>query len=400
MDIVKNICSVSCCSTSGLYLCAHTATCGCLRCAYDDEPSDLERSLIAVGGAGGESAADLEGRRARRWVRESPVTWLDMLRYVIVACQVAIEGIVSFFNSERLFQRMSVVLQSSGQRVRAFKSIDNYGIVIRFGRTLSSISDMVMAELFERFPGVFEATEAAAEGDDLVERLHSVQTAVTADLVGPRLLALDRAVVRLLVSILVACSAAVMFIAVSFPLDTLISRWLTALFGSHDYSNLAGPDDGTSLYRVLIYLIILFFACIMFLAIFSMVLLNALLSACANIMLDLSPASVAKVFSSYQQATGAVIARDRVKDAFGRTTRTAASMHGARSKDFQGGNISIPINATSSSHTNFREIFRDKVSWLRFAEPEDMQVWWAQLQKASSIAARSSPTQQLRCLPL
>lgn len=350
-----------------LYLCARIASCGCMRAASDGARSEplLEAAAADGAGSGGGSS---EAREARRWVRNAAVTWRDMLRYILVASQVAIEGIVSFFNSEHLFQRVSVILESSGQRVRASKSIDNYGIVVRFGRTLSSISDMVMSELFEKYPGVFDSAEASAEGDDLVERLHSVQVAVTADLVGPRLLALDRAVIRVLVCILAVCAAAVMFAALYWRMDILISRWLASLV-TQAFPDLVGPEDGTSLYRCLVYIIIVFYAAIMFLAIFSMVLLNALLSACANIMLDLTPASVERVLGSHQKATGSTISRDRAKDAFGRTMESIAAAS----------SVAISVGRASSS-TNFRSIFKEKVSWLRFAEPADMRTWWAQLQ--------------------
>lgn len=69
-----------------------------------------------------------------------------IIRCLAIAFQISIEGLVSFFDSIRLFQRVSVALESSGQRVRASKSIGSYGIVLRIGRTLGSISNMVIAK--------------------------------------------------------------------------------------------------------------------------------------------------------------------------------------------------------------------------------------------------------------
>ena len=199
---------------------------------------------------------------AMHWARKEPVSWYTLLRYVQIGCQVAVEGFVSIFETSDLYKRVAVVLSSSGQRVRTFKSLQKYGIIVRFGRTLNAIHELVLADVIEMFPKLFETLENEAEGDDIVERLHNIQVAVIAELVGPRLTALDHAVVNFAVMVLIICCSIVLFFGVYFPTDVLISRWIRYLLGylSDDMVyKLEGPEDGTSLYRVLLYFILLFF---------------------------------------------------------------------------------------------------------------------------------------------
>ena len=58
------------------------------------------------------------------WAREQPVSWITLCRYVLIGIQVAIEGIISVFETDNLYKRIAIVLNSSGQRVRTFKSDD------------------------------------------------------------------------------------------------------------------------------------------------------------------------------------------------------------------------------------------------------------------------------------
>lgn len=305
------------------------------------------------------------------WARKEKVSWRNLLRYVQIGCQVAVEGFISVFETNDLYKRIASVLSSSGQRVRTFKSLQNYGVILRFGRMLNAIHDLVLADLIEMFPKLFDSLENGAEGDDIVERLHNVQVSVIAELVGPRLTALDHAVVDFMVLILCILCSMVLFIAIYFPQDILVSRWVRYLLGLLVSDNakiaLEGPEDGTSIYRVIIYgILVFFYGSIFFVVTSSMILINVLLSACADIMYDLNSEAVEKIMGTYQDVFKTGVKRDRIKRKYGRTDESLAA--------------ESDINGIYKEQTPFRSVIEERVDWLPSAEPEDMKKWWEQLQ--------------------
>jgi hypothetical protein len=304
------------------------------------------------------------------WAREQPVSWITLCRYVLIGIQVAIEGIISVFETDNLYKRIAIVLNSSGQRVRTFKSLQKYGIILRFGRLLNTIQELVMAEIIETFPDLFDVLENEAEGDDIIERIHSIQVAVIAEIVGPRLTALDHAVVNVFVSILCIFCAVGLFIAIYFPTDILVSRWLGKALGLLTDENTTTPalEDGTSVYRILIYCILVFFGSIFFVVISSMLLINVLLSACKDIMFDLKPDNVEKIMGAYQVKNNSGVKQDRTKNKFGRTNESLNAEN-----DTTG-------TLTHKQSTPFRSFFTEHVNWMPTAEPSDMKNWWTQLE--------------------
>lgn len=228
--------------------------------------------------------------------------------------------------SDVVYDRLDVLLKTSGARFRVRNSLVAYGLVIRVGRMMSSLIDLVMDEVAEEHVGVFDVLHARALGDDPLERLHSVQTKFIADFVVPRLQAFDMAVVRVAVGTLALWCAAVCATAFFAPLNFLLSSLV-------DHTASYGPDDGTSVYHILQYAVICTHGCVLFTVLGSFAAIQRLLQVrhpslrdpctmqhhlnmlarssptyhtavpvqmCSDIMIDIEPGQAEGIIAKYQ----------------------------------------------------------------------------------------------------
>jgi hypothetical protein len=210
----------------------------------------------AAGGSrlGPHGAADLlfETRRA---AEEDPITFWEVFRYSRIILTVFLEGILALVSVDTIFARMSFVLSTAASRLRVRRSLTNYTLAVRVGNILAVLVDSVVVEFLKGKKGeaFLKALAASAHGDDPIERVHSINAQVMADFVAPRLAKLDKAFVNLLVFLLTLCCAT---LGVTVWIVDLNFR-VSALYFQEPAD---GADDGTSVFRVILYLTVLIFA--------------------------------------------------------------------------------------------------------------------------------------------
>jgi hypothetical protein len=288
-------------------------------------------------------------------------------------------------------------------------------MAVRVGNILAVLVDAVIVSILERDDGqdILEALSRTAYGDDPIERVHSINTQILADFVAPRLAKLDEAFVKTLSAVLFLWSGSVAAVIWFFDLDYRVS----SLFFRGEVPD--GPDDGTSVYRIGLYAIILTFACIFAVVIVAILFLRSFLSSASEIMLDLDADAAAGLLARTQYAMGiAPPTHDRTKDPHQPSAADSAPVipKGAGDREeapHDGAPASASASASASDQLppawsgggkddvhvvlqwadgvrrtagksgaltlDYRSLVSNNIMWLVHAEPDDMRVWWRQL---------------------
>ena len=231
---------------------------------------------------------------------------------------------------------------------------------------ITVLVDETIAMLLKLHPGAIEYLEMSAEGDDFLERLRWVHIRIISDFVAPRLLTFDRALVRLCMLVLSIWCAALIAVSFVLPLDYQVSRLFGAgVISAQDSGGLLVPGDGTALYEVLQYLLILTVCAVFVVLISAFGFLLLLLSSCSELMIDIDAQASAKLLSVYQSQHPefAPFSRDRGKE---------GEVAGVGLGELRG-----PRRTLSS----YKDVFDSGVVWLSCAETSDMAEWWAKLSK-------------------
>lgn len=338
--------------------------------------------------------------KARDDAAKTKVSAGEVLRYTLLVLFVGIESLGMLLSVTFIYNNLSRVLETAGSRLRAFNSITSYTHVVRTGSVISVLLDRYHLEFQQKYPAALELLQGEAEGDDPLERAHSLQTRIMADFVAPRLSKLDAAFVRLLTVILLLFCLP----GICFGLFVDLDLRLSSLVENIDPD---GPDDGTSVYRILIYCVIIAHGCVIFTLLAGFMTLTGLMNSCANIMHDIDEDTAARLLSDFQQRNRGFSppSPDRVKNKFGVTIQPISavsspgvpnplgilnSSHSIASPASFGSGALSPVDwatrtgqgkTTTGYRMDYAEFTRQHIEWMLSCDPSDMKRWWIQLQR-------------------
>ena len=108
----------------------------------------------------------------------------------------------SIFAVDLIYGRVSALLPTAGSRLRMRASLSSYMMAVRVGNVLGVLVDLVISDFIEKHPVAFRLLAASASGNNVVDRIHILNTQILTDFVAPRLKKLDASGVKFSVTFL------------------------------------------------------------------------------------------------------------------------------------------------------------------------------------------------------
>ena len=181
------------------------------------------------------------------------VTLSEILSYIIAVLWISLQGLMTVFDMKTIYRRISSSSLTVGHRVRLKRAFAGYRLAVSASVSAQSVTRLSREKITDKFKinldELIAGPSGSAFGATIPERRIHIDQYVVANAVIDRLTAVDNTIVLI-------CTACVAVVGFSCILTVFLRSPQTLLSDPSAPIPLQFIDDGTSLYRICIYIAI------------------------------------------------------------------------------------------------------------------------------------------------